>query len=201
MVSLSTLSPQALNLWQQVQGLFGADNVTLTSAGRTAGNNASIPGASKTSDHLDGNAFDFRVKGIDPQAVQERIAAAGIGYGQNIAEYGAGMGPRNHLSIPTAKHAGENLLGVNGSYKKLGSDLRAKVNAWESSLLQQFGVSKSSADVLTDPNATTGDAVSAALNLNGWFSRITLALFALLLLAAALFMLGRSELPSIPGAK
>lgn len=192
---LDGLSPAARNLAQQVQSIFGAQNVTFTSGRR----DHIPPGGSKTSQHFSGNAFDFQVKGMDPLRVQEKIAAAGVSYGQSIAEYGLGMGPRNHLGVGTK---GENLVARDGRYSpvKLNSNVRDYAKRFlDDSLVDLFFGAK---DVATG-DKSIGEAVTEAVtpDWNGWFGRITIALFALLLLAAALFMLRPSALPSIPGVK
>jgi len=66
------------------------------------------------------------------------------------------------------------------------SGARKALDDAESNMLQWFGLSKSTADTLTNPNASVSDV--ASLGLNGWFGRIALGIFALLLIGAALIM-------------
>jgi hypothetical protein len=191
------LNAQASQLLNQVRQIFGSDNVIVTSGYRNPARNAGIPGASNTSQHLSGGAFDFKVKGLDPLQVQKVLQQSGITYGQSIAEYGAGMGPRNHLGVGTKM---ENLVALDGKYTSLGSGLLKTVRDWEASLLKAAGFSDGAATTLTDPNASVTEAVGAASE--SWFGRIAIGLFALLLITAALFMLGRGEISAIlPKAK
>lgn len=56
-------------------------------------------GGSKTSQHCEGCAVDFNVKGMPPSAVVRAIVDANIPYDQVILEFDSWV----HLSIPTIK--------------------------------------------------------------------------------------------------
>ena len=56
-------------------------------------------GGSKTSQHCDGCAADFNVKGMSPSAVVRAIVDANIPYDQVILEFDSWV----HISIPTIK--------------------------------------------------------------------------------------------------
>lgn len=56
-------------------------------------------GGSKTSQHCEGCAVDFNVKGMSPSAVVRAIVDANIPYDQVILEFDSWV----HLSIPTIK--------------------------------------------------------------------------------------------------
>lgn len=199
MANENLLTSAAQNLLQQVRDLFGSSNVTVTSTGRSASHNNSIPGASQTSQHLTGNAFDFTVAGMTPLNVQDALASSGIGYGQSIAEFGAGMGPRNHLGVGTKL---QNLIGNNGKYLPRvpsimpdgtgngSATARAlfgdKVGTYISDILGGAG---GVGDILKKP------ADALAFNANDWFLRIAFALIALLLIAFGLYMI--SQRPNV----
>lgn len=220
---LSLLSPAAKNLLAKVQSIFGAGKVTVTSTGRTAGANAGIAGASKTSQHILGadglsDAFDFTVAGMSPDQVQRMVASSGLSFGQSIQEYGAGMGPRNHLGVGTK---GQLLTATNGKYSTIGyapasnaGDPGAGVGGYGRTFLKGiFGDAWGNA--LSDGGYETGallaapgdgiDKMFGGLTLSGWFTRITFGVFAILLIAVALFMLSGvsakdvvSKVPPIP---
>lgn len=191
------LSAAAQQLLGKVQALFGAGNVSVTSG---QSSRVGVAGGSATSQHPSGNAFDFHVTGMTPAQVQTVMAQSGIPFGQSIQEYGAAAGAGlNHLGVGTK---GQLLTGNNGTYKTTGfaaglpsnsgNAFLDGVRSFESDALKQFGFSNSSAKILTDPNATATDAVGAALDSNFWFSRIVFGIFAILLIAVALFMLSGS---------
>jgi hypothetical protein len=56
-------------------------------------------GGSKTSQHCEGCAADFNVKGMSPDAVVRAIVTADIPYDQVILEFDSWV----HISIPTVK--------------------------------------------------------------------------------------------------
>lgn len=208
MADANTLSANARNLWNQVQttmSSLGFDTV-LTSAGRSPGN---VPrGGSKTSDHFNGNAFDFQVKDdkgriVDPLAVQATLMQSGLGYGQNIAEYGLGMNPRNHLSIPTARHTGENMVqSGDGVYKRIQPNIgRALANAGRSKAKSYIDAAKvaiglavpGAAGVLGTPTPGSAVADAAGTALQPYLLRGAVGIVALLLIAAAIFALSRGQ--------
>jgi hypothetical protein len=94
-----TLSDGARSLLDGVRNIFGANNVILTSAARSKERNSQIRGASSRSQHIGGDAFDFKVKGLTNDQVREGILQSDLTFGQLISETGAGMGPRTHLGI------------------------------------------------------------------------------------------------------
>jgi hypothetical protein len=191
---ISTLQQKTRDLLDQVYDLFGKDNVTVTSTTRSAAKNASIKGASNTSQHLDGGAFDFVVAGMTPVQVQQKIADSSLIYGQSIQEYGAGMGPRNHLSIPRGTILMKNTIGINGKYSP-------------SNIL--VGVKKKINDFLTgskllvnDPgkftNVLTKDVLG--IDIQSYIFRGGLAIIGIILLAAAITSLSKqSVVNSIKG--
>lgn len=199
------LTAQAQALVDRVYSLFGASNVTLTSGARSVGANSGIAGASRTSQHLTGNAFDFQVSGYDPKDVQALIAGSGISYGQSIAEYGAGMNPRNHLGVGTK---GQNLVGTNGQYTPIVvSPVSANAGTWGDQIAATFGVEAGNVSdavgrALSAPgNALDGAVKSVAPDLNSWFMRISVGALALVFIAAALFALkGGDVIQSVKGA-
>lgn len=101
---MADLSPAGLDLRARIQNVFGRENVVETSTTRSAARNASIRGASNTSQHLTGDAIDFKVRdgkrGFLPLSEVKRRSLESVGpFGQLISETGAGMGPRTHLSV------------------------------------------------------------------------------------------------------
>lgn len=210
MADINTLTAQARGLWYQVQSAFGSlgYSTTLTSAGRTASHNATIAGASSTSQHIGGNAFDFQVRDssgniMDPLAVQSTISQLGLSYGQNIAEYGAGMNPRNHLSVPTSTLQGQNKIGKDGVYSSnipsptsalaeagLGQGRQFLQDSFKAMGLGDFG--QKIANGISDGLEATGNALQApgkAISgfTENWIIRGAIAAVAILLLAAAIF--------------
>lgn len=219
MADVNTLSAQARALWGQVQSVFsGAGySVDLTSAGRTASHNSSIPGASDTSQHIGGNAFDFQVRDsmgriVDPLAVQATLASQGLSYGQSIAEYGLGMNPRNHLSVPTSRLQGQTLVARGGKYtsnvpdigRSIISSVRSQANESIASALKGMGLSNESAyswsDAISGRMVQVGDALQAPANaltggLQSWLLRGAVAIVAMLLIAAAIFSIAKGNNP------
>lgn len=192
----TNITPAATSLWLRVKQLF--PNAIATSGGRSAAHNATIPGSSTTSQHIGGNAFDFVVPGMDPMQVQKVIAESlGMPFGQSISEYGLGMGPRNHLSVGTK---GELKKAVNGKYSLLGI-----VRDWEKDILKQLGLSDGLAETWVDPDKSLTDAATQtaneAVDFNGWFGRIAIAVFALILIAAAVFTFKAGNIASIISKK
>lgn len=210
-----TLTSRAQALVDQIYSMFGAQNVTLTSGARSASHNATIPGASGGSQHIGGNAFDFQVAGYDPATVQAMIAGSipSSGYGQNIQEYGLGMNPRNHLSATGVRAngtpiVGENLIGRDGRYTPITvSPLSADPKTWGDQIAATLGpwagsISNSIGTGLTAPaDAIKAEAKKLSPDLNSWFMRISVGLFALVFIAAALFALkGGDVISSVKGA-
>lgn len=97
------LSSAGQALLDRTRAFFGANNVVVTSGNRSKERNSNIKGSSRTSQHIGGDAFDFKIKNgtvyLDPAIVQQRIIDGGLVFGQSIQETGAGMRPRNHLSV------------------------------------------------------------------------------------------------------
>lgn len=208
------LTDAAQNLLSQVQSIFGAGNVTVTSGARSASHNAGIAGASKTSQHLTGDAFDFKVTGYNPDQVQAIISQSGLSFGQSIAEYGAGMNPRNHLSVGTK---GQTLVAKDGRYSartisesaksfadKALADVSGNSRDW---LKGVFGATVG--DGLADAGQATGKALSLPGDtidkgiatvtgsevFNGYMSRAAILIFALVFIAAGVFALSGSKNP------
>lgn len=204
----SGLSARAYALWLEVKRIF--PTAVFTSGARSASHNAGIPGASKGSQHIHGDAFDFQVPGMDPRKVQSVIAASGLTYGQNIAEYGLGMGPRNHLSVTGTRAngrpiMGENLIAQNGKYNSnlvsIGDGRDWLVKNWGGAIgnpiadaLEGFGdMLEAPAKGLSDV-PILGDVVNNRdMSLDGWFNRIALVVFALIFIAAAVFAFKGSD--------
>lgn len=215
MADANTLSSQARTLWNQVQSVLSGMgyNTVLTSAGRSASHNASIPGSSNTSQHIGGNAFDFQVydaRGnlVDPLAVQATLAQQGLTYGQSIAEYGLGMRGRNHLSVPTAKLQMQTLVARDGNYTRNAVQgaraLGAQTAGWGreaiSKAFDKLGLNPKIAEDISDTLHGVGQAMSDpvgtvvdATGLNAWLIRGSIAIVGGLLLAAAIFALANGS--------
>jgi len=195
------LSSSAQSLLGKVRALFGTDNVVVTS-GRAS--RVGVAGGSRTSQHPSGNAFDFRVNGFTPDQVQARIVQSGIPFGQSIQEYGAAAGKGiNHLGVGTK---GQIMTAVDGKYKTTGyaaglpstADGAALVGTWGDQI-KAFGQAIGLGDRLGDISDATGRGLAApgeaveslfgGLSASDWFTRITFGVFAILLIAVALFML------------
>jgi hypothetical protein len=191
---LDGLTTDARVLWMRVKQLF--PNARMTSGARSRSHNSGIPGASNTSQHIGGNAFDFVVPGMDPLQVQATIAKdLGIPFGQSIAEYGLGMGPRNHLSVP-GSNPGQLLTARNGRYTVTGRvPLNMGAGAGRDALRNILGDDWGNwmADGLGEGGlggALTAPAEaleSLAPDWDSWFKRGALVIFALIFIAAALF--------------
>lgn len=199
------LSLAAQNLLAQVQAIFGSDNVTVTS-GKSS--RVGVAGGSKTSQHPSGNAFDFKVKGYNPDQVQSIIAGSGISFGQSIQEYGAAAGAGlNHLGVGSK---GQLLTGRNGKYSTTGyaASTGAPEMAWNTLgdyIKNLTGINTDTAGgILSAP----GDAINSfgeSLDPSAWFARIAFGVLAILLIGVALFMLAgkpaiqiAGKLPPIP---
>ena len=72
--------------------------ISISSGYRSREVNESV-GGSKTSQHCEGCAADFNVKGMSPDAVVRAIVTADIPYDQVILEFDSWV----HISIPTVK--------------------------------------------------------------------------------------------------
>lgn len=95
---------QVATLLEAVRAHFGAP-VIVHSGYRSPAVNAAIGGASKTSQHMLGEAADFHVEGVDLEAVWRWIGwDSGLAFGQVILE---GHRPDRpswvHLSIPGSR--------------------------------------------------------------------------------------------------
>lgn len=205
----SSLSTRAYALWLQVKSIF--PNAVFTSGARSASSNSNIPGASSGSQHLTGDAFDFQVPGMDPLDVQNVIGASGLNYGQNIAEYGLGMNPRNHLSVTGTRAngkpiVGENKTGINGVYSTnsinvgdgrawLTTNLGGAVGNPIADILQGLGTGLEAPSKALNGVPILGDLANnrPLTDLNSWFTRIALVVFALIFIAAALFAFKGSD--------
>lgn len=211
------LSQAAQNLLAQVQSFFGAENVTVTSGLRSSSTNSGLAGASQTSQHLTGNAFDFQVNGYTPDQVQALIATSGIPFGQSIQEYGAAAGAgTNHLGVGTK---GQLLTGNNGTYSTTNPNslaaVYAKVTAGAQTTIGDsikntvgslFGTSAGNAagaassavgNALTAPADAINNAIGSPTT---WFRQITIAVLAILLIGVALVMLSGKSPAQIVGS-
>lgn len=185
---LDGLTTDARVLWMRVQQLF--PNARMTSGRRDPSN---IPrGGSRNSQHHTGDAFDFQVPGMDPLQVQQRIVAdLGLPFGQSIAEYGLGMGPRNHLSTGAR---GQLLVARDGRYTVTGTvPLDAGTGAGRDVLNRWLGDDwgnwfSDGLEGVGDTLKAPGDAIdNLAPDWDDWLKRIALVVFALIFIAAALF--------------
>ncbi len=82
---------------EQVRKLFNKP-LLISSGYRSREVNEAV-GGSKTSQHCEGCAADFNVKGMSPNAVVRAIVDANIPYDQVILEFDSWI----HISIPTIK--------------------------------------------------------------------------------------------------
>ena len=82
---------------EQVRKVFNKPFL-ISSGYRSKEVNESV-GGSKTSQHCEGCAADFNVKGVSPHAVVRAIVDANIPYDQVILEFDSWV----HISIPTVK--------------------------------------------------------------------------------------------------
>ncbi len=82
---------------EQVRKLFNKP-LLISSGYRSREVNEAV-GGSKTSQHCEGCAADFNVKGVSPSAVVRAIVDANIPYDQVILEFDSWV----HISIPTVK--------------------------------------------------------------------------------------------------
>ena len=83
----------------KVRDLFGVPIIP-SSVFRSPKLNAKIPGSSKTSQHLKGQACDFVIAGVSVKDAIEKIQQAGIEYDQIIDEYGSWI----HISFVVGKN-------------------------------------------------------------------------------------------------
>jgi len=84
---------------EQIRKLFNKP-LLISSGYRSREVNEAV-GGSKTSQHCEGCAADFNVKGMSPNAVVRAIVDANIPYDQVILEFDSWV----HISIPTVKGA------------------------------------------------------------------------------------------------
>lgn len=97
---------RTLDRMERIRALLGNRPITLTSFFRTGEENATLPNASRTSDHMNGLAVDFRVKGLTPEAVMmhlhPHLKALGVDqiirYGTHV-HVGFGYRERGQASI------------------------------------------------------------------------------------------------------
>ena len=82
---------------EQVRKLFNKP-LLISSGYRSREVNEAV-GGSKTSQHCEGCAADFNVKGVSPSTVVRTIVDANIPYDQVILEFDSWV----HISIPTVK--------------------------------------------------------------------------------------------------
>jgi len=108
--ALSSLSDSGRQLYNRLASLFGAENITVTSAGR--------PGDPRQ--HGSGDAIDFKVKGYTNAQAQAIIAHSDISYNQLINEISgpASSGPHLHIGAGTGN---ENLVYQGGKYRPITS--------------------------------------------------------------------------------
>lgn len=200
-----TLYNQTVNLFK---GLGW--RIVPTSGYRSPAHNAKIKGSSKNSQHMVGEAFDFVVydqngKRVDPMLVQATIAASGLDYGQNIAEYGAGMGPRNHLSVPSPTNQRENKRAMDGRYSA-HYDIKPSLLDKGKALLTNAGTALGMISpvgmigtALTTENAD-GETILDGANPfsfgQGTINRVALAVLAVIFIAAAVFAFKANDLVS-----
>lgn len=83
-------------LLERVRKLLGNRVIIVSSGFRSAALNAAV-GGSRTSDHMRGEACDFKAPGFGtPTQICKAIASSGIPFGQLIDEFGSWV----HISIP-----------------------------------------------------------------------------------------------------
>lgn len=87
-------------------GILG-DQVQITSGHRTAAQNAALPGASKSSDHMRGKAWDIVVPGLTSAQVVAKLRQAGIPFDQLLDEH-------NHAHIGFGERMRGQVLVKNG---------------------------------------------------------------------------------------
>jgi hypothetical protein len=87
----------AEKVFEPIRLHFGVP-IHISSGYRSAALNKAV-GGSKTSQHCEGCAADFNVKGMSPDAVVRAIVTADIPYDQVILEFDSWV----HISIPTVK--------------------------------------------------------------------------------------------------
>lgn len=199
------LSAQAQTLLDKVRLLFGADKVSVTSGHRSVANNASLAGSSRTSQHLTGDAFDFRVKGMTPAQVQTIVAKSGIPFGQSIQEYGAAAGAGvNHLGVGSK---GQLLTANNGKYSVTGyadqiaNKTAEQTRGWVANTMARVFGEQNLHD-LGENLSAPGDAINGSLSTldpSQWFERIALGLLALLFIGVAIVMLTGKSVTQIAG--
>lgn len=152
---------------------------------------------------LKGTAAGLGVDRFDPvQNLQGGAKYLGQLLGQFNGDY------RKALA---AYHDGPGAVGLHGGYayadKVLGAAQKFDIGAQTKSFLDRLGAMfpgvDANKDALDKADAATGSGshLFDSLSPTVWFQRITLAVLALLILAAALFMLKPDALPGIPAAK
>ena len=199
MANENTLSASAKSLLNDVKNLFGAGNVNVTSTQRSANRNARIAGASSTSQHIPGDAFDFTVKGLSNDQIRERIVNSDLAFGQLISETGLNMGPRTHLGIGTKGRitiASDENAAKGKRYvdigKKIGGQYR---NAINKVLGKDIGdkvsdTLKSGADAI----AKGGEAISKPLSfIDGYILRGSIIVIGLLLIIGSIILITKGK--------
>lgn len=190
-----------------LRGIFGANSVVVTSGGRTAARNSRIAGASRNSQHIDGDAIDFKVRdgrgGFLPNSVVlDRIKSGNLGFGQLISETGAGMGPRVHISTG---NKGQILNASDENVKKYGRRYveiaRQQGGKYREAIKGVLGdrIGDSVADVLkngSDALANTGEKISSAASFfDPYIKRGVIGVLGLILIIAAIIVLTRGYKP------
>lgn len=130
------LSSSGLDLYSGLTGIFGENNVVVTSGGRSAAHNKAVGGVTG-SQHIGGNAIDFEVSGYTSQEVAQIVANSGMQYGQligytndNHVHIGAGTKGQDLLKkgkdyISTTWKTAKNAIG-----SKVGDAVKTAANAY-----------------------------------------------------------------------
>ncbi len=170
--SLDSLSSKGKALYGQLATIFGANNIQVTSAGRSG---------SGTSQHNSGDALDFHVKGLSDLDAAKAIAGSGIDYGQLIYEVSgpASTGPHVHIGAGTKQ---ENLSYIGGVYKSVTDKFGASGNG-------ELAPGATPADPNT-PSFSWSDPVGSVTGMAGsYFVRGSMVIVGALILLVALWAL------------
>lgn len=199
------LSDAGYGLYTGIVGIFGQNNVVVTSGGRSASYNATIPGSSSTSQHIGGNALDFEVPGYTSEQVANIVGSSGMQYGQLI-----GYTTDNHVHIGVGTK-GQDLLKTAKGYVS---------TVWGTA---KTLLSNSSGKAIANAIAPgTGDALAAAAGVGGggsitdglgitgscdwfcqlknwltdtqFFQRVGIVILALVLILMAFYLLGTGQI-------